>query len=124
MMKEIIAIVRPKKMGSTKDALDKLGFPSITVMPAIGRGKQRGIANELNCDLPPELLGPGKSGGMKYIPKRLLSLVVHDADVRRVIQAIIQVNQTAQIGDGKIFVCPLDNAVRVRTDEEGDNAIE
>ncbi len=124
MMKEIIAIIRPKKMGSTKDALEKLGFPSITVMPAIGRGKQRGIANELNCDIPPELMGQGKSGGMKYIPKRLLSLVVRDADVSPVLQAIIQVNQTAQIGDGKIFVCPIDNAVRVRTDEDGDKAIQ
>ncbi len=124
MMKEIIAIIRPKKMGSTKDALEKLGFPSITVMPAIGRGKQRGIANELNCDIPPELMGQGKSGGMKYIPKRLLSLVVRDADVNPVVQAIIQVNQTAQIGDGKIFVCPIDNAVRVRTDEDGDKAIQ
>ena len=122
-MKEIIAIIRPKKMGKTKDALEQLGFLSLTVMPAIGRGKQRGIANEISCDIPPELLGQGKSGGMKYIPKRLFSLVVRDADVGPVVQAIIKVNQTAQIGDGKIFVCPVDDAVRVRTDETGEKAI-
>lgn len=122
-MKEIIAIIRPKKMGKTKDALEKLGFLSLTAMPAIGRGKQRGIANEISCDIPPELLGQGKSGGMKYIPKRLFSLVVRDADVGPVVQAIIKVNQTAQIGDGKIFVCPVDDAARVRTDETGEKAI-
>ncbi len=122
-MKEIIAIIRPKKMGSTKNALEKLGFPSITAVSAIGRGKQRGIAGEVACDIPTELQGQGKSGGMKYIPKRLISIVVRNADVDLIVQTIIKVNQTAQIGDGKIFICPLDNAVRVRTDEEGEKAI-
>ena len=59
---------------------------------------------------------------MKYIPKRLLTLVVGDDDVDRVVQEIIKINQTAQIGDGKIFVCPVDNVVRVRTDECGEEA--
>jgi nitrogen regulatory protein PII 2 len=122
-MKEIIAIIRPKKVGSTKDALEKLGFPSITAVFAIGRGKQRGIASEVTCDIPMELQGQGKSGGMKYIPKRLISIVVRDPDVDLVVRTIIKVNQTAQIGDGKIFICPVDNAVRVRTDEEGEKAI-
>lgn len=122
-MKEIIAIIRPKKMGPTKNALVTMGFPGITAVSAIGRGKQRGIAGEIGCEIPAELHGQGKSGGMKYIPKRLFSIVVHDADVDQVVQAIIRVNQTAQIGDGKIFVCPIDNAVRVRTGEEGQKAI-
>lgn len=122
-MKEIIAIVRPKKVGPTKEALEKMGFPSITAIAVIGRGRQRGIAGEISCDLPAELQGQGKSGGMKYVPKRLLSLVVRNDDVEPVVQTIVKVNQTAQIGDGKIFICPIDNALRVRTDETGESAI-
>lgn len=122
-MKEIIAIIRPKKVGQTKDALEKLGFPSFMAVRVLGRGHQRGIAAELNCDLPPELQGQGKSGGMKYIPKRMLSVVVPSADADAVVAAIITANQTAQIGDGKIFVLPVDDALRLRTDETGDAAV-
>lgn len=120
-MKEIMAIIRPKKVSRTKDVLDKLGYPAFTAVSVMGRGKQRGIAGEVNCELPPEVLK--RSGGMKYIPKRLISLTVHDADVDLIVKAIIKVNQTSQIGDGRIFVCPVDNVVRVRTSEEGDQAI-
>ncbi len=122
-MKEIIAIIRPKKVGATRDALEKRGFPSMTAEYVIGRGRQRGIANEINVDFKPELLGPVKSGGMKYIPKRMITLVVNDNEVELVVKEIIKVNQTAQIGDGKIFVCPVDNAMRVRTGEIGDLAL-
>jgi nitrogen regulatory protein PII 2 len=122
-MKEIVAIIRPKKMGATKDALDALGFPSLTAVPVIGRGKQRGIASEVNYDFTPALLSQGKSGGMKYVPKRMLSLVVADEDVDSVLQTIIRVNQTSQIGDGKIFVCPIDDVLRVRTSETGNAAV-
>ena len=59
---------------------------------------------------------------MKSIPKRLISLVVGN-DVDHVVQTIIKVNQTAQIGDGKVFVCPIDDAVRVRTNDVGEYAI-
>ena len=122
-MKEIIAIIRPNKVGHTKDALDKLGFPSITATSVLGRGRQRGIAAEVNIDIKPEILAQGRSNGMKYVPKRLLSMVVSAADVDLVVKTIIKINQTAHIGDGKIFICPVDNAVRVRTSEEGETAI-
>jgi nitrogen regulatory protein PII 2 len=122
-MKEIIAIIRPNKMGHTRVALEELGFPSLTAHSVLGRGRQRGIAGEVNCEIPASLLGQGKSGGMKYIPKRMLTLVVSDDVVDLVIKTITTVNQTAQIGDGKIFVCPLDDAVRVRTSEQGESAI-
>jgi len=122
-MKEIIAIIRPKKVGPTRAMLEKLGFPSITAQPVLGRGHQRGIAGEVACELPPALLSQGKAGGMKYVPKRYLSIVVQDADVNPVVNTIIKVNQAAQIGDGKIFVCPIDDALRVRTGEVGDKAV-
>jgi nitrogen regulatory protein PII 2 len=122
-MKEIIAIIRPKRVEQTKDALEKLGFPSLTAVSVLGRGRQKGIAAEVNVDIRPELLNGVKNGGMKYVPKRLVSLVVRDEDVDTVVATLVNINQTAQIGDGRIFVCPLDNAVRVRTDESGDQAI-
>jgi nitrogen regulatory protein PII 2 len=122
-MKEIIASIRPKKVAPTKNALEKLGFPSLTASSVLGRGHQRGIAAELNCDIRPESLLQVKVGGMQYIPKRLISIVVSNVDVNRVIKTIIDVNQTDQIGDGKIFVCPVDDAIRVSTDEQGDSAV-
>lgn len=125
-MKEIIAIIRPKKVTPTKSALEKLGFPSITAIPVMGRGRQRGIAAELNIDVRPEALLSGEKAGLKYmeyIPKRLVIIVVCDEEVDLIVKTIIEVNKTDQIGDGKIFVCPLDDAVRVRTDETGEKAI-
>ena len=125
-MKEIIAIIRPKKVTHTKAALEKLGFPSITAVQVVGRGKQQGIASELDIEIRPSALVRSKTAGLKYmeyIPKRMLSIVVCNEDVDTVVKAIIEVNQTDQIGDGKVFVCPVDDAVRVRTDEQGDDAI-
>jgi len=120
-MKEIIAIIRPKKVSATKSALENLGFPSMTALSVLGRGRQRGIASELNYEVSPSV--SGKSGGMKYIPKRLMSVIVRNSDVDTVVKTIVEINQTAQIGDGKIFVCPVDDALRVRTDETGENAV-
>lgn len=122
-MKEIIAIIRPRKVGPTREALEQLGFPSFMAVRVLGRGHQRGIAAELACDIPESLKGQGRSGGMKYIPKRMLSVVVPGADADAVVREIIRVNQTAQIGDGKVFVLPVDGALRLRTDETGDAAI-
>lgn len=59
----------------------------------------------------------------RFIAKRLIYLVVHDEDVKNVVDILIDVNQTGNMGDGKIFICPVDDAVRVRTDESGDLAI-
>jgi nitrogen regulatory protein PII 2 len=122
-MKEIIAIIRPNKVEETKETLEKLGFPSITAHRVQGRGRQRGIAGEVQFNISPELLAKGKSAGMKYVPKRLLHIIIPNDAVDPVVKAIIKVNQTAQIGDGKIFVCPVDTAVRIRTDEVGESAI-
>jgi nitrogen regulatory protein PII 2 len=122
-MKEIIAIIRPKKVEHTKDELEKLGIVSLTAEPVLGRGRQRGIAAEVGYDISSELLSKGKSGGMKYIPKRMLTIVVLDSEVDSVVNAIMDINRTAQIGDGKIFICPVEDAVRVRTDESGEKAL-
>ncbi len=122
-MKEIVAIIRPKKVGATRDALEQKGFPSMTAEYVIGRGRQRGIAAEVNVQIKPEELALSKSGGMKYIPKRMITVVVNDSDVQTVVSEIIKVNQTGQIGDGKVFICPIEDAMRVRTGEIGESAL-
>ncbi len=122
-MKEVIAIVRPKKVSATKEALELLGFPGITAAAVLGRGKQRGIAAEVSFAIEPELLSKGRSGGMKFVPKRFLSVIVENEQVEKIVNAIVKINQTAQVGDGKIFICPIDDAVRVRTGESGNPAL-
>ena len=121
-MKEIIAIIRPNKMTRTKEVLDSLGFPSMNANRVMGRGKQKAILNEVAFEIKePKLLK--EEGTMRYIPKRLISLVVPDEDASLVAEAIMKVNQTRQFGDGKIFVCPIEDAIRVRTKETGEEAI-
>lgn len=121
-MKEIIAIIRPNKIARTKEVLDALGFPSMTANAVFGRGKQKAIIGEVTFDIQNEKL-TAEEGNMRYIPKRMISLIVPDEDTSLVVESVMKVNNTGQIGDGKIFVCPMDDAVRVRTKETGDEAI-
>ena len=121
-MKEVIAIIRPNKMARTKDVLSSLGFPSMTANRVMGRGRQKAILNEVTFEIKePTLLE--EEGSMRYIPKRLISLIVPDEDASLVVEAIMKVNHTGQIGDGKIFVCPVEDAIRVRTKDTGEEAI-
>jgi len=121
-MKEVIAIIRPNKITRTKEVLDALGFPSMTAKAVFGRGKQKAIIGEVNFAVKnPEIAE--EEGNMRYIPKRMISLVVPDEDASLVVESIMKVNNTGQIGDGKIFVCPVDDALRVRTKETGEEAI-
>ena len=122
LMKEIIAIIRPNKMTQTKDVLNALGFPAMTAQRVMGRGKQKAIIGEISFDIQDETLLK-EEGTMRYIPKRLISLIVPDEDVSLIVEAIMRVNQTGQNGDGKLFVCPIDEAVRVRTNERGTKAL-
>lgn len=121
-MKEILAIIRPNKIARTKEVLDALGFPSMTAKAVFGRGRQKAIIGEVTFDIQnPEL--SEKEGSMRYIPKRMISLIVPEEDASLVVESIMKVNNTGQIGDGKIFVCPVEDAVRVRTKETGEEAI-
>jgi nitrogen regulatory protein PII 2 len=125
-MKEIIAIIRLKKVGATKEALAQMGVPSVTAIPVLGRGKQRGMAGELNIEIRSELVEQGLAAGlnyMKYVPKRLLYVVARDEEVDELVATIIKINQSEQIGDGRIFVSAIDEAIRIRTDETGEKAI-
>lgn len=124
-MKEVMAIIRMNKMNETKRALADAGIYSFTARKVAGRG--RGKMNTL-------LLKGAESGydeainqlgaGPKLFPKRLLMIVVPDSKVSLVVNTIIDVNKTGNPGDGKIFVMPLLDAVRIRTAENGDKALD
>lgn len=124
-MKEILAIVRMNRMNQTKRALAEVGLPSITGRDALGRGK--GIV-----DL--QLLEGAERGyeeaisqlgqSQRLIPKRALLIVVKDELVEKTVKTIIKVNQTGKSGDGMIFVMPCMEAIRVRTGERGDEALD
>lgn len=121
-MKEIIAIIRPNKINKTKKVLETLGFPAMTAQRVLGRGKQEAIIREVTMDIDKtELLKT--EGTMRYIPKRMLTLLVPDQDVSLVVESIMKVNQTGHRGDGRVFVSPIDQAIRVRTGENGDKAL-
>ena len=127
-MKEIMAFIRMNKIGETKAALGEAGFPSITCRKVYGRGKSKvnfALISDLIDDEPiaePEVL-ESISETHRLIAKRFLTMIVDDADVKKVVDTIIKVNQTGNMGDGRIFVSPINEVVRVRTDETGVAAI-
>ena len=137
-MKEITAIIRRDKLPETKTALDNLGYPSLTIQSVEGRGKQRGaMCAEMDAEMPESYctavkLKPTPSSYALdhtlpkvalFVPKRQLTIVVPDDVVTTVIKAIIKVNKTGKAGDGKIFVSPIEGALRVRTGERNGEAI-
>lgn len=124
-MKEIIAVIRINKMNETKRALADAGISSISAKDALGRGK--GLVDmhllkgaEQGYEEAISLLG--QTGRM--IPKRAMLLVVPDKLVEKTVKTIIKVNKTGKSGDGKIFVLPCQDAIRVRTGESGDAVLD
>lgn len=127
-MKEIIAFVRRHQVPGSKKALEEVGFNALTIQSVEGRGKQKGVggwAAEVDPHLNPLLKHetPVPEALMKWIPKRMLTIAVQDDEVETAVNALIKANQTGHIGDGKIFVCPLEDVVRVRTGENGPRAV-
>jgi nitrogen regulatory protein PII 2 len=123
-MKEIIAFIRTSKMNATKKILDELNISSVTAMPVQGRGNQRGLNPVLaGIEISKDAIVRGNITGMKFVPKRMLVIVAKDEEVNVIVDALVKVNKTGFIGDGKIFVCPTDNAMRIRTKESGDAAL-
>ncbi len=112
-MKKIEAIIREEKLDGIKKALEETGYFGMTISEVSGRGRQRGLSlqwrtGEYRVDL---------------LPKLKLEIVVEDEDVSSVVNTISSNAKTGEIGDGKIFIMPVENAIRVRTGEEGQNAI-
>jgi nitrogen regulatory protein PII 2 len=122
-MKEITAIIRMNKVQKTLDALSECGYPSFTVEKVMGRGKQKGLCYEFDPPLP-EQEDVSKKNCIPFIPKRLFTIVVDNKAADKVVQRIININQTGHAGDGKIFVTDIPESYRIRTGEEGDITVE
>ena len=126
-MKEIMAVIRLNMIGKTKTVLLENGFPALTCTKVMGRGKAKVDYSLVNAELIEgnieARVAEQLSEGHRLIPKRLIMLTVVDSDVKKVVDAITSANCTGNPGDGKIFVLPVDDAVRVRTGETGDAAV-
>lgn len=112
-MKKIEAIIKPFKLDEVKDALHEVGLQGITVLEAKGFGRQKGHTE----------LYRGAEYVVDFLPKVKIELVVDDDMLERAIDAIQQAAHTGRIGDGKIFITPVEEAIRVRTGERGSEAI-
>lgn len=113
-MKKIEAIIRPERVNDVKDALDELGFHGMNFTQVTGRGAQRGIVHQGRG---------GETVTVDLLPKVKIEVVVPTEAVDQVIDAICGAARTGNIGDGKIFVIPVETAIRVRTGERGDVAV-
>ena len=112
-MKRIEAIIRPTKVSEVCAALDRSGHPGVTISAVEGRGNQKGWVNKIR----------GRSYDVSLLTKARVEVVVKDEDVDTIIKAIRDAALTGEVGDGKIFVHDMANAIRIRTNESGLAAI-
>ena len=112
-MKKIEAIIKPFKLDEVKEALHEVGLQGITVLEAKGFGRQKGHTE----------LYRGAEYVVDFLPKVKVEVVLDDALVERAIEAIQKAAHTGKIGDGKIFITPVEQALRIRTGESGSNAL-
>jgi nitrogen regulatory protein P-II 1 len=112
-MKEIVAIIRPDKLEIVKQALEDMGCHGLTVIDVKGRGRQLGITESYR----------GSDYRIDLLAKTKLEIVTNDEDVENVVDTIVKAAQTGDIGDGKIFISPVEDVVRIRTGERGNNAV-
>ena len=112
-MKKIEAIIRPSKLDEVKDALELIGIRGMTVSQVVGCGTQKGHTSVFR----------GREYTVNSLDKVKIEIVVEDKFVEQIVNRIATAGKTGEIGDGKIFVYPVDKAVRIRTGESGDDAI-
>jgi len=111
-MKRIEAIVRPNALKTVLDSLEAIGYPGVTVQEAQGHGTQKGVTDTYR--------GQSVEG---LLPKLVISMVVEDKIQEKVIETIVRASRKGEIGDGKIFIYPVADAVRIRTGERGKAAL-
>ena len=112
-MKKIEAIIKPFKMEDVKEALAEAGIEGMTVSEVKGFGRQKGHTE----------IYRGSEYTVDFLPKVKFEIVVADERVTKVVAAIVAAAKTGKIGDGKVFVTPIEDAIRIRTEERGDSAI-
>jgi len=111
-MKRIEAIIRPSALRTVLDGLKAVGYPGVSVIEVQGHGKQKGITESYR--------GQSVEG---LLPKLMVVAVVNDAQAGEVVETISKAAKTGEMGDGKIFVSTIDDAIRIRTGEKGDKAV-
>jgi nitrogen regulatory protein P-II 1 len=112
-MKKIEAIIKPFKLDEVKDALHEIGQQGITVTEAKGFGRQKGHSESYR----------GAEYVVDFLPKVKIEVVLEDSLLERAVEAIIAAARTGRIGDGKIFISNIEEAIRIRTGEKGDAAV-
>jgi nitrogen regulatory protein P-II 1 len=112
-MKKIEAVLRPSAIRGVLDAFRAGGYPGVTVVEVQGHGKQKGITESYRGQTVEGLL-----------PKIVVTVVVSDPRVKKTVQMIVSAARTGEIGDGKIFISPVSNAIRIRTGESGEKAVQ
>ena len=112
-MKKIEAIIKPFKLSDVKDGLTEIGVTGMTVTEVKGFGRQKGHTE----------IYRGSEYTVDFLPKIKLEIVLPDGQIQAAIEVITKAAHTGKIGDGKIFVLPLETAIRIRTDEQGDEAV-
>ena len=112
-MKKIHAIIRPERFTAVKAALEEAGSSGLTVSEVEGYAKQKGLVQYWR----------GEKYRVALIPKVRLELVVRDEDVSRIIEVILQAARSGEVGDGKIFILAVEDAIRIRTGERGEDAV-
>ncbi len=112
-MKRIEAIIRPTKVGDVLAALEKVGHPGVMVSEIEGHGSQKGVKHQVR----------GKTYNVSLLTKKKIDLIVKDQEADGIIEAIRKAVSTGEIGDGKIFVSNMEDAIRIRTGESGEKAV-
>lgn len=112
-MKKIEAVIRPHKIDAVRDALQEAGYRGLTVTEVKGYGRQMGHSE----------IYRGSEYTINFLPKVKIELVCTDANVEGAVGIIIKQAKTGEVGDGKIFISPVEEAIRVRTEEVGDDAL-
>ena len=112
-MKKIEAIIKPFKLNDVKDNLAAAGIQGMTVSEVKGFGRQKGHTE----------IYRGSEYTVDFLPKIKLELVIADAQVQAAVEAIVKAAKTGKIGDGKIFISNIDDAIRIRTEEHGERAV-
>jgi nitrogen regulatory protein PII len=112
-MKKIEAIIKPFKVEEVKEALTELGIEGMTTIDVKGFGRQKGHTE----------IYRGSEYTVDFIPKVLILVIVSDAVVENAVKAIVKAAKTGAIGDGKVFISTIDEALRIRTEEQGEKAI-
>jgi nitrogen regulatory protein P-II 1 len=112
-MKKIEAIIRPEKLDEVRKALEVAGYPGISITQIEGHGKQKGVTQQWR----------GEIYKVDLLSKTKIEIVISDKDLEKIISAIQKVAGTGNVGDGKIFISTVDEAIRIRTGERGDKAL-